>query len=321
MSIQVTSTTDPQAAVLASSESASESKVDEKSPAPSEEKSEQGEKVEESDPSNEETETKEESEDESQESEKSDEDGEESEEKRESKPRPNGFKRRIDKLNKRLTDKEREMEYWKQEALKGKATQEPQRKDEAPKTIQVEGKPSPDSYETHAEYIDALTDWKIEQRDKQKEIQAREAQLKTETQKQVQTFQSKVKEFKDVHDDFDDAMTEVDDIAMSIGIQETILSSEFGPQLMYELAKNREEYERINKLSPYAAARELGKIEARISSQSSDKQEIKKTTKAPTPLTPVGGKGSSSSKKTIWDAANESQAAYERARREQSKRA
>jgi hypothetical protein len=58
---------------------------------------------------------------------------------------------------------------------------------------------------------------------------------------------------------------------------------------MYELAKNPEEFERINKLGALTAAREIGKIEAKLPDLSSDKETKKITTKAPAPLKPVGG--------------------------------
>jgi hypothetical protein len=69
---------------------------------------------------------------------------------------------------------------------------------------------------------------------------------------------------------------------------------------MYELAKNRKEYERINSLNALAMAREIGKIEAKLSrSKTTEAQEeIKKITKAPAPLKPVGSKSSGISNKS-----------------------
>ena len=64
---------------------------------------------------------------------------------------------------------------------------------------------------------------------------------------------------------------------------------------MYQLAKNREEYERICKLSPLAAAREMGRFEAKLQSSEAPTQ-AKTTTKAPPPLKPVNAKASASVK-------------------------
>lgn len=93
-------------------------------------------------------------------------------------------------------------------------------------------------------------------------------------------------------------MEDVDDIPMSLTVQEVILASDNGPELMYELAKNPEEYARICKLPAVQAARELGKFEARISSSQDTKKETKQLTKtkAPPPIKPVGSKASSVTK-------------------------
>lgn len=313
MSIQVVSTSTETEATPQETVVKAESKVDEKSASSHE--VEQDETQDESETS----EKLEASSDDSQEKEDSEEskDGE-----GKPKPKVNGFKKRIDKLNSRLSAKDQELEYWKKEALKAKEIQEPQVKDEVKKEAVSEGKPNPDNFETHADYLDALTEYKLDQREKAKEVKAKETEAKTAVKTQLETFQSKVAEFKKEKEDFDDVIEAADDIIMSLGVQESILSSDFGPELMYELSKNREEYERINKLSFVAAAREIGKIEAKLSkaSESSEekKPETKKLTKAPAPMSPVGSKGAGSTKKSIFDP-DLSQSEYERLRREQMK--
>lgn len=181
-------------------------------------------------------------------------------------------------------------------------------------------KPKADSFDSHEEYVEALADWKYDQRKKADDISQKEAQVKTDFQKTVEGFQSKVKEFQKTKKDFEDVLGDVDDIRMSVGVQETILSSDVGPQVMYELAKDRENYERINALSPLAAARELGRIEAHIHQRlESSNEEPKKNTSAPQPIKPVGGMSAGGAKKSVSDP-DISFADYERLRREQMKR-
>jgi hypothetical protein len=232
----------------------------------------------------------------------------------------NGFKKRIDKLRKRESEARKELEYWKQQALKG--NQAPQ-KSEEPKPKEVvqakdeTGRPDANSFETHEEYLDALTDWKLEQREKALEAKKREDSAKSEHQKQVESFQSKVKDFAKSKADFDDVISDVDDVPLSVAVHDLIIQSENGPELMYELAKNREEFERINKLSPLTAAREIGKLEARLTKEASQEKVETKITKAPKPLATVGSK-SSGIKKSIYDP-DLSQAEYERLRSAQLK--
>jgi hypothetical protein len=102
----------------------------------------------------------------------------------------------------------------------------------------------------------------------------------------------------------------------SVTLQQIIVNSDNGPELMYELAKNKAEYARINAMSPIAAAREIGRIEASLTKPSEEKKtEQKKITKAPQPIAPVGSKSSTVSKRPE----EMSQREYEAKRREEMK--
>ncbi|MGC1975375.1 MAG: hypothetical protein WA671_01525, partial [Candidatus Sulfotelmatobacter sp.] len=62
------------------------------------------------------------------------------------------------------------------------------------------------------------------------------------------------------------------------------------------LAKNPDELERINDItSALSVAREIGKIEAKLSAQTSESPKKVIRTNAPKPITPVGG----STKRTV----------------------
>jgi hypothetical protein len=67
---------------------------------------------------------------------------------------------------------------------------------------------------------------------------------------------------------------------------ETIKASDIGPDLAYWLGSNPKEADRISRLSPLLQAREIGKIEAKLSFD----PPKKKTTSAPEPIRPVGAR-------------------------------
>lgn len=71
---------------------------------------------------------------------------------------------------------------------------------------------------------------------------------------------------------------------------QTIQASEIGPEMAYYLGSNPKEAERISKLSPFLQAKEIGKIEAKLS----DNPPVKKTSNAPAPIAPVTARTSSS---------------------------
>jgi hypothetical protein len=267
-----------------------------------------------------ESEAKEDAKDESEDD--ADEESEESKDDAKDKPKKKGgFQRRIDKLNARHAQAQAELDYWKQLALKEKASGEPKVEKPPVNTAKApqEGKPDPEAFESHAEYVEALTDWKLEQRDKARSEQDNRAKLQTEQQRVITEHTERVKSFAGRTEDFQDVLEAVDDVHVSAAVQEMIVTSENGPELMYELAKNRAEFERINALSPLAAARELGRIESRLSKPSEEKKaEPKKLTKAPRPPTPVGS-SRDSVEKSIYDPAL-SQREYEAIRAKQLQR-
>jgi hypothetical protein len=235
------------------------------------------------------------------------------------KPRKKGgFQRRIDKLNSRISDKDKEVEYWKAQALKDVSAE---KKVVESKVVASEGKPIPDSFDTHAEYVEALTDWKTEQKFKEREQAIEKSNLQSEQQKLITAYNERAKSFAEKNDDYYDVIESVDDIPVSSTIKEIILSSENSAELTYELAKNREEFARICKLSPIAAAREVGKIESKLSLKTSDSKpiETKKITNAPKPIETIGKGSSGAIRKSITDP-DIPFSEYERIRREQIKR-
>ena len=224
-----------------------------------------------------------------------------------------GFQKRIDKLNKRVADKDRETEYWKAEALKAKPQET---KPVEAKKETVAGKPNADDYTKHSDYVEALTDWKVGQAEAARETKQKAAQAQTEQQKQFATYNEGVKAVKERFADYDDVMEGADDIIAPPHIIGLLYESENGPELAYQLSKNRAELEKIIKLGPMAAAVAIGKFEAKHLSPPEENHESK-TTNAPAPIKPVGSKGSASSTKTIWDADKLSQSEYEAIRAKQ----
>lgn len=224
-----------------------------------------------------------------------------------------GFQKRINKLNSRITAKEQELEYWKEQALK---SGKPQEKEVVQETIETNERPSLDDYEDHEDYIEALTDWKLDAKLKSRDEKNSQTKMKTEQQSQVQSFQDKNKVFADTKEDYEETLNDVDHIKMSLTVQQVIVESDNGPELMYELAKNSEEYERICALPPIKAAQALGRFENKYLKSSTKETKEIKTSKAPAPISTIKGKGASSSGKSIHDK-DISQKDFERMRNEQ----
>jgi hypothetical protein len=198
-----------------------------------------------------------------------------------------GVEKKIGKLTKQREAARAEAQYWREEALKTQKSAEKPSVVETKTTVDATGKPDKEKFETHEAYVEALADWKVDQKLSTRDQKAKETEVKTGHEAKVKTHVEKVKEFSKKHEDFNDLMESVDDVPMSLTVQQVILESENGPELMYELAKNREDYERICKLPAIQAARELGRFETKIFKASETSKETQ-TTKAPPPISPVG---------------------------------
>lgn len=248
--------------------------------------------------------------------EESEEDDEESEETREGKPKKkSGFKKRIERFQRRLSEKDQEIEFLRRQMDKGGKTETPN-PNEKQDTIHAQhenDKPKEEDFETLAEYTEALTDWKVDKALAARDAKARETETKSAYQKQVESFQSKCREFSQTQSDFADVLEDVGDINVSVGLEQAIITSDIGPELIYELAQDRKEYERINNLSPIAAAKEIGRIEQRLANrkESSSQKTQTRTTKAPAPPNPVGTQSRQTTSKKLTDP-NLSQAEFEK---------
>jgi hypothetical protein len=234
------------------------------------------------------------------------------------KKKSGGFQRKISKMTARQRALEAEIEQLRAQAA-NRGTDQQKQDAKVESKVEVEGKPSPDAFETHAEYVEALTDWKLEQRESKAKAEAERSKLMSEQEKVQKNHFERVKAFAEKHEDFQEVLESVDDIAPSTGLVHLLTTSADGPALMYELCKNREEYARIAQLSYGEMAFELGQIKARLSSKASElKPEPKKLTSAPKPIGPVGG-----SKGTVAKSISDpdlSFSDYEKLRRAQMKR-
>jgi len=213
--------------------------------------------------------------------------------------KPNGVQRRIDELTRKSYENEREAQYWKQIA-QGKSGTTPA---SAPAPA-ADTKPTPDKFADYADYLEALTDWKADQKVSEalskRDQDAQQKQELTQHQTRVKTWVERQAAVREALPDYDEVMGDAD-VAVSPHVQEILLDSDMGPQMAYHLAKNQDEAERISSLSPLAAARELGKLEAALASKSPQASTTAnsqapapaapKVTKAPTPITPVRGTG------------------------------
>jgi hypothetical protein len=167
------------------------------------------------------------------------------------------------------------------------------------KAVSLPKEPNIADFESQSEYTKAVAKWTLAT----ERAEAKAQEEKLEQQKEARNLQSayntKLQEFVKTAPDFEDAMDEIEHVKINDALGKAIITSDMAPAVMYELAKNPKELERINALPPLAAAREIGKLELKLSTP---KTETKTTTKAPAPIKTVNAKsGGIIPKRDIFD--------------------
>lgn len=195
------------------------------------------------------------------------------EEKPQEKPKRSA-RERINELTKRAHEAEREAQRWREAAER--------------KTADPSEKPNPDKFGSYDEYVEALADWKADQRVaesfKRRDAERSQAAEARAAEAKAQAWAERQSEFREATPDYD-AVVGKSSVQVAPHVVDALLDSDSGPELAYHLAKHPETVKRINSLSPLAAAREIGRIEATLSNPAAP--QIKPASKAPAPITPV----------------------------------
>jgi hypothetical protein len=148
-------------------------------------------------------------------------------------------------------------------------------------------KPDRTKYEDEADYAADLAAWKIEERIIARQTKAHEtttSNLRNDTAaKKMELFKERAMSLQDRYPDIEKVFTD-NTLPMSPSMAETLMESEKGPEVAHYLLANREVAQRIKEMSPLAAARELGRIEATIALP-----KPRTETKAPPPPATVSG--------------------------------
>jgi len=174
-------------------------------------------------------------------------------------------------IGKRLA---REQRKWEREQA-AKAAETQARK--APVEI-----PPIEQFNSPDEYAEVLAERKAE------ELLARREQARQQSEI-IESFHEREEEARNKYDDFEQVAYNPK-LPITDAMAQTIQASEVGPDMAYYLGSNPKEAERISRLSPLLQAKELGKIEAKLS----DSPPVKKTSSAPAPIAPVTARSTGS---------------------------
>jgi hypothetical protein len=156
----------------------------------------------------------------------------------------------------------------------------------------VDQEPQPSQFSDAFEYAKALAEYSTEKALAERDRQVAQQREQEAQQKIIQSWAQKVQEAKADLPDFDDLVAS-SDVVVNNAVRDAILESDVGPKILYHLAENNDLAKKIASLSPNAALREIGKLEARFEVNPETKQTAPVVrSKAPAPIQPIrGGQG------------------------------
>lgn len=134
---------------------------------------------------------------------------------------------------------------------------------------------SAEQFESPEAYAEALAYQKAEELIAKREAAKQQSQV-------LESYQEREEAARDKYDDFEQVAYNPK-LPVTTVMAEAIQYSDVGPDIAYFLGSNPKEAERISRLTPYAQAKEIGRLEAKLV----DSPLVKKTSSAPSPITPV----------------------------------
>lgn len=142
--------------------------------------------------------------------------------------------------------------------------------------------PSVDQYETVEAYAEALAEQKAEQLMAKRDQSRHQSEL-------IEAYHDREEDARSKYEDFEQVAYNPN-LRITNAMAESIQSSDIGPEVAYYLGSNPKEADRISRLTPLVQAKEIGRIEATLTSN----PPVKKTSSAPAPIAPVTARGGNS---------------------------
>jgi len=167
------------------------------------------------------------------------------------------------------------------DAIVGKRLAREQRKwerEQAQRTVPTAPSelPPPDQFDSVETYAKAYAEQMLREREVQKQ-----------RSEYVEAYHDREEDARGKYDDFEQVAYNPN-LRITTVMAETIQTSDVGPDVAYYLGSNPKEADRISRLPPILQAKEIGKIEATLVSN----PPVKKSSSAPTPISPVTARSS-----------------------------
>jgi hypothetical protein len=149
--------------------------------------------------------------------------------------------------------------------------------------------PAADDFESAGAYAEALAERKAQEMLAKRDSAKQQAAL-------LEAYQDREEDARVRYDDFEQVAYNPN-LSVTDVMAQTIQASDNGPDVIYYLGSNPKEASRISALPPILQAKEIGKIEAKLTSN----PPTKRTSTAPAPIAPVAARTSGNPKYDTTD--------------------
>ncbi len=189
--------------------------------------------------------------------------------------------KRIGDITREKNDAIRDAGYWKGKALE---KQEPKPADPAD-PLEIPGQPKEEDFDTTGDFVAAYSNWDYGRRKTEEAATDKKAQDEKSEQDLSTKFYERVDAsgIKNRVENYEELISSSG--TYSPAMKSLVMGSEQGPELALYLAQNTEVSQAISKMSPMGAAKEIGKLEIRVT----QKPTRKTVTSAADPIKPLTG--------------------------------
>lgn len=204
--------------------------------------------------------------------------------------RPGPRQRKIDKLTKEIAELKQQIQNQQQPPP-------PEKKAAAAEPAQPTGKPKLADFQTLEAYQEALTDWKMDQREQARQQQEAAQKAQQAAEQLQKDWANREKAARAAHADYDDIIDSVrapEGPGVLAGRQ-AMLEDEYGAEILYYLGTHPAELKRIAALSPVGAVKEIGKLSAILGKSQVPVNGKPAVSTAPRPPSPVTRPGKTTS--------------------------
>lgn len=208
-------------------------------------------------------------------------------------PDPDKLQDELATLQKRRDELKEANKYWKDQTRKArddyfKSRQKPEVETRSAPSTPAQSKPTASNFNSDEEYLEALTDWKVENKRQEWEAQEQQAAQNNQRVEKRARLEEEFAKGATRFEDFEDVVFDPT-VPITHEVADLLADSDDPAALAYYLAKHTTEAVAIARMSPTAAARRLAKIEGELVKDEASKPKPKKISNAPPPIKPLGG--------------------------------